>query len=402
MVISKINGVAWANVSKIDGVAKASISKVNTVLAESTLMEITITTTSSPQDYKLYLVGANGLKIEWGDTGSDTYTGSDGVKTHSYATAGTYTVKATAGTATRIAFGETSCTPTLVNTVVKPFSVSLGLTSTYKMFEDCRLTSWVADFFDAASAGITFADRMFYGCNINEDLSGWNTGNITSMVEMFRMAELFNQNIGAWDVSKVLEFASMFYGALAFNNGGSDSIKNWNTVNCTNMFSMFTNCNFNQPIGDWDVGNVIYLGYMFYRVAGLGSFDQDLSAWRPLKCTYFAYMFMGSSLFNHPVNDWGMGAATNLQSMFHGALAFNQDVSGWDVRNVTNATNFLSGSAFSQTNYDLLLVAWEAQAVQNNVKLHAGSAKYGSGAPATARAALIADHTWTITDGGPA
>ena len=123
MSIAKVNGVAWANVSKIADVAKAGISKVSTVLVESTLMEITITTTSSPEDYKLYLVGASGLRIEWGDTGSDTYTGSDGVKTHSYATAGTYTVKATAGTATRIAFGETDCTPTLVKTVVDRKSV---------------------------------------------------------------------------------------------------------------------------------------------------------------------------------------------------------------------------------------------------------------------------------------
>ena len=51
-------------------------------------------------------------------------------------------------------------------------------------------------------------------------------------------------------------------------------------------------------------------------------------------------------------------------------------------------------------NYSDILIAFEAQAVLNNVLLHGGNSKYSAGAAATARAALIADHSWTITDGG--
>jgi hypothetical protein len=80
---------------------------------------------------------------------------------------------------------------------------------------------------------------------------------------------------------------------------------------------------------------------------------------------------------------------------------FNRDISSWDITSVTSATAMMNGSAFSTTNYDLLLPAWEAQSVQDTVTAHFGSATYGAGTPATARAALIADHTWTITDGGP-
>jgi hypothetical protein len=65
-------------------------------------------------------------------------------------------------------------------------------------------------------------------------------------------------------------------------------------------------------------------------------------------------------------------------------------------------SNALLSVTLSTANYDSLLTGWEAQAVQNNVNFHGGNAKYSAGAPATARAALIADHTWTITDGGPA
>jgi hypothetical protein len=60
-----------------------------------------------------------------------------------------------------------------------------------------------------------------------------------------------------------------------------------------------------------------------------------------------------------------------------------------------------ASSAFSNANYDLLLVAWEAQTEKPNVPFHAGSAKYSAGAPATARAALVANG-WTITDSGEA
>jgi len=57
----------------------------------------------------------------------------------------------------------------------------------------------------------------------------------------------------------------------------------------------------------------------------------------------------------------------------------------------------------STANYNALLVGWEAQSVQTGVALHGGNSKY-TAAPsdaATARAALIADHSWVITDGGP-
>lgn len=44
--------------------------------------------------------------------------------------------------------------------------------------------------------------------------------------------------------------AAMFNGASAFNNGGSDSIANWNTSNLVIANDMFRKAaSFNQPIG---------------------------------------------------------------------------------------------------------------------------------------------------------
>jgi hypothetical protein len=39
---------------------------------------------------------------------------------------------------------------------------------------------------------------------------------------------------------------------------------------------MFTNSNFNQPIGDWDVSSAITTKSMFYNAL---NFKQDLSKW---------------------------------------------------------------------------------------------------------------------------
>ena len=63
---------------------------------------------------------------------------------------------------------------------------------------------------------------------------------------------------------------------------------------------------------------------------------------------------------------------------------------------------FSGNSGFSQTNYDLMLVAWDAFGT-NNVPFHAGTAQYTApvSAPDTARTAMIS-RGWTITDGGPA
>jgi len=57
--------------------------------------------------------------------------------------------------------------------------------------------------------------------------------------------------------------------------------------------------------------------------------------------------------------------------------------------------------ALPTATYDDLLVNWEAQAVNNSVSFNGGNSTYTSGsAAATARQALIDDHSWTITDGG--
>ena len=59
--------------------------------------------------------------------------------------------------------------------------------------------------------------------------------------------------IGAWDVSDVTSFSSLFEGDGFFNS----DISGWNTASCTNMAAMFKGAaSFNQDISAWDVSQV--------------------------------------------------------------------------------------------------------------------------------------------------
>ena len=199
------------------------------------------------------------------------------------------------------------------------------------------------------------------------------------------------------DISKVgglLLIGSAFYGCSNMTWTATDKPIPMGSIN-----SAFYGCTlFNGNIGNWDVSQVSNAGNAFRDCV---AFNQDLSSWEVSSITVFGNMFWGATIFNQDLSSWDVSSATLMQNMFRNT-AFNQDLSAWDISNVTNLTNFLNGSSFSATNYDLLLPAWEAQSVQDSVTAHFGSAQYGAGTPATARADLIADHTWTITDGGAA
>jgi surface protein len=412
----------------------------------SAAFSVEVATTTTPQDFKLYLAGASSLKITWGDTSENTYTGSDGVKTHSYATPGNYTITFVSGTATQIAFGESDCTPTLLTAVLTATPVSLGLTSAKAMFKGCQnITAWAANFFDSAVVNVTSLEEMFMDCNsFNEDISGWNISNVTSLRSVFYNCLLFNRDIGNWNTAKVTDMAAAFGGCWVFNQDlgswnlsaaidiGSmfdgayefnQDISGWDVSNVTDMdfaFSfarkfnqdiggwitsslvhaqnMFQYTNeFNQNLNDWDTSKVTNAGGMFQLAK---KFNGLVSSWDMSSCTNMQAMFYGASVFNQSLSGWVTSSVTDMSYMFDGASLFNQDISGFDVTNLTDATQMLKSSAFGQTNYDLLLVAWAAQAVKNSVTFDAGSAHYSAGAPTTAHDHLTGTHSWTIYDGG--
>jgi surface protein len=185
----------------------------------------------------------------------------------------------------------------------------------------------------------------------NGNITSWNTGSVTNMFAMFNGASLFNQNIGAWDVSKVQNMVGMFLATQTFNNGGSPSINGWITSSLKFCYSMFQSCVFNQPIGGWDVSNVV-----------------------------------------------------TMQDMFNGNNVFNQDIGSWDVSNVGSFSNFMLGKTFtdySTTNLNSIYNNWSLLTVQPNLtNVNFGSIKYTLAGQAGKTILESAPNNWQILDGG--
>lgn len=286
--------------------------------------------------------GTYNFFVNWGDGSTDNITAWDQAEaTHTYSSAGTYTV-----TIRRKCkgwrFNNTGDRLKLLD-ISSWGPVNLGNANGY--------------FYGAENLAITATDIL--------DLSG-----TTTLRNAFRAATNFNSNIGAWDVSNITDMSVMFFDTTLFN----------------------------QDIGGWNVSNVLDMDSMFREAA---AFNQDINGWNVSSVIDMGGMFAFAFAFNKDLSGWDVGSVTDMHDMFR-ASPFDQDVGPWDITSVINMVNMFNGATLSTANYDSLLTGWEAQAVQNNVSFGGGNATYSAGAPATARANLLADHTWTIVDGGPA
>lgn len=271
------------------------------------------------------------------------------------------------------------------------------------------------------SQSITMVN-FFKGCSslvFNSSINNWDTSTITDMREAFNGASIFSQSITEWNVSNVTIMNSMFK-STSFNS----DITDWNVSNVTDMAQMFSgNSSFNQAIGVWTTSSLIFTIQMF---VGNTSFNQSLNSWDVSNVTQANRMFEGCSIYNQPMDLWNVSSMTTMELMFKGNTAFNQDITGWattslvnmgqvfhtcvnfnynigvwDVTSVSSMAFLFFGVTLPTVTWDAILVSIEAQAVNNTVTLSGGNSQYTiAGAGGTARAALIADHSWTISDGG--
>ena len=287
---------------------------------------------------------------------------------------------------------------------------------------------------------------MFYGAtSFNQSLS-FNTSSVINMAEVFRDATSFNQSLG-FNTSSVTNMSGMFYGATSFNSAltfntssvtnmsimfrGANSFNqalNFDTSNVTNMNSMIRlTLSFNQPL-NFDTSNVTNMSEMF---AGAEAFNQPLS-FDTSNVTDISGMFRLTSIFNQPLNfdtssvtnmfrvfedsvafnqplSWNTSSVTSMDSMFDNAASFDQSLN-WDITSVLNMYNMLQNITLSTTNYDAILIYWEnvldtafpgGTGYTPTISITFGGSQYtGGGTAAAARASLISNFNWTITDGG--
>ena len=58
-----------------------------------------------------------------------------------------------------------------------------------------------------------FADALTF----NQNISNWNTSNVTNMNKMFFNARSFNQNLSKWNVKKIIEHSNFATGSKIDN-----------------------------------------------------------------------------------------------------------------------------------------------------------------------------------------
>jgi hypothetical protein len=128
--------------------------------------QIEVTTTSSPQNFIVRFVNPGILHVDWGDGTFNDYSSTINA-THTYATAGVYTVKMS-GYVNLIDFfiypDPGLGTPKLITAIKTPIRGITGLNSAYEMFKHCEnIPSIPPGLFDQCPGITTFYDT-FLAC----------------------------------------------------------------------------------------------------------------------------------------------------------------------------------------------------------------------------------------------
>ena len=170
--------------------------------------------------------------------------------------------------------------------------------------------------------------------SFNQNIGNWDVSNVINMESMFNGASKFNQDIGDWDTSSVTNMEEMFDDASKFNQ----DIGGWDTSSVTDMKAMFDNAtDFNQDIGGWDTSSVTDMEEMFREAK---NFNQDIGGWDTSSVTTMREMFYEATSFNQDISGWDTSSVTTMREMFYEATSFNQDISGWNVSSVNNCGRF--------------------------------------------------------------
>jgi surface protein len=374
------------------------------------------TSTNTEFQLPIYNTGNYDFSIDWGDGNVEQVT-SDAILVHNYAVAGVYEIKITGTIEGFATFGNGDPSKILnikqwgplkfgnfgswfkdcINLQITAPDIPdlTGITSFLSIFSGCENLILIPNIEQWDVSNVTVFQGAFIGCLLfNQDLSNWDVSSGINFGSMFQACEVFNQPLDNWDMSNAQFLFSMFRNAVNFNQ----NLNSWNTANAFNMSGIFDGAsNFNGNISSWNTGNNTSFSYMFRFC---NNFNQDLSNWDVSKGTTFVETFSSCFAFNADISGWNTASATNFSSMFTNASIFDQNLGGWDVTQLTVASKMFQGIALSLNNYNNLLIGWNNQTVKQSVIFSAGNSKYSAGAPADARANLINNDLWVITDAG--
>jgi surface protein len=199
-------------------------------------------------------------------------------------------------------------------------------------------------------------------------------------------------SIEQWGDIQWSSMSEAFYGCSNMIYNATDAP---NLSNVTHTNGMFVNAQlFNGNLSNWDVSNVTNMGGMFVNAY---AFNGDISNWNMSNVTTTEQMFGSAISFNQDISGWDVSMVNTMQWMFSGATSFDRNLGNWNISSATNLMGMFNGVTLSTTNYDSLLIGWNAlPTIQPNVSFSGGNSQYCKG---TAARASLQNMGWTITDG---
>jgi len=246
-------------------------------------------------------------------------------------------------------------------------------------------TTYWGDGSDSTSNTHIYSSGGEYEIHIEGTVTGWKFDNGGDKLKML--------DVKSWD-TLTLDQNSVFYGCANMTVSATNQF-----TLTSNMINMFRGCSSitSLDLSDLSVGSTIQ--ECFRDCSSLSSLN--VSGWTTTSVgsAYNAFRSC-SSLTSLDFSDWDTSSFTNMSTMlgFCGSLA-SVTWGTFDISSVTSISNFLVSVTLDTTDYSDLLVNFASQTVNSGLSFHGGNSKYNS-AGGTARASLIADDSWSITDGG--
>ena len=329
--------------------------------------------------------------IDWGDSSTSSLSYAN--RTHTFTTAGTYTITLS-GTMVGWQFNNSG-------DKTKFLDVSnwgdLTITS-QKTFFGC--SNFTISATDAPIVTSTNGDYWFYNCHAlgSPDLSGWDVSTITRYQNTFRATGL-NPIITGWFHSNVTTIRSAFLNNSSWNR----SLDGQDFSGVTDAYEFMRGCSgFNSSVANLSFGTNANLYGMFQSCTAFTG--TGLDSWDTSNVISFNRTFSACSNMNGDISGFNTSNATNFFYMLNQCDAFRGAMTNWDINQATNLTSFMNGATgITTANYDALLIAWDAQGTMSfSGTANFGGSTYTSGAAAeSARTSLITK--WGgITDGGAA
>ncbi|MEY3020069.1 MAG: hypothetical protein RLZZ272_1053 [Actinomycetota bacterium] len=353
------------------------------------------------------------VRVDWGDgvigaPSFDDFT-SAGARAHTYATAGTYTVRICplyadeggsdsgpwltvygvheGGTAGAVSLGNLGANEAFEDPAIGRLTRvvgfgDLGITSLRNAFTNHWHLEDVPDSLPGSVTDLGFA--FYFATRFDDgDVRSWDVSAVTDFQNMFEDAESFDQSLAGWDVSSGVDFDDMFEDATSFDGdvtgwvfgtaltaeisadnmfeGASAftgiGIAGWNTSRFVEMGDMFKDASsFNAAIGGWNVASVRDMNDMFEDTP----FNQPIGAWDVGSVETMSAMFEDAASFNQPIGAWDVSSVLFMNSMFRGASSFDQPIGAWDVSSLLEMESMFRGAS----SFDQPIGAWDVSSVE--------------------------------------